>query len=164
MSMQLAILSDRQPDSIAEWQAAINSEGYPLKLTPDAKINRLSGFLPCHLGGELTGFECFHDDAVEFMHNNADIDFGHKWKYCLELVWLGTKWYELLSAWMAATAFARATEGVILDGESGKLFSPDEARQLIHELENPSPAEQADRDQFRRKVGFDPWPKIPRTG
>jgi hypothetical protein len=163
MSMQLDIFSDRQPGSMAEWQAAIDAEGYPLKLMPDAKIDRLSGFLPCHLGGELTGFECFHDAAADVMRSNADIDFGHKWKYCLEFVWLGSKWYELVSAWMAGTAFASLTGGVIFDCEAVKIVTPEQGRQLVQELEHPSAAAEAARQKVRRELGIDPWPKIPKS-
>jgi hypothetical protein len=162
MSMQLDIFSDRQPSSIAEWQAAIDSEGYPLKLMPDAKIDCLSGFLPCHLGGERTGFECFHDDPGDVMRSNADIYFGHPWKYCLEFVWLGSRWYELLSAWMAATAFAKITGGVIFDYEGEKLITVDQARQLVHAMEHPSAADKAARKEFQRKFGYNPWPEVSR--
>jgi len=162
MSMQLDIFSDRQPGSIAEWQTVIDTEGYPLKLMPDAKIDRLSGLLPCRLGTELTGFECFHDDAAEVMRSNADIDFGHNWKYCLEFVWLGSKWYELVSAWMAAAAFVKLTGGVIFDCEGERLVSAEQACRFVHELENPGPSAEAARQKVRREFGFDPWPKVPK--
>lgn len=162
MSMQLDVLSDRLPTSIAEWQGAIDMEGYPLKLTRDAEIERLSGLLPCHLGSELTGFECFHSEVADVMQSNADIDFGHDWKYCLQFVWLGSKWYELVSAWMAAAALVKLTGGVIFDCEGEKLVGADEACRLVHELENPPPAAEAARQEIRREFGSDPWPRIPK--
>jgi len=65
MSMELFVCSDRQIGSIEEWQAAIDAEGYPLKLSTDTRFEELNGFLPSSLRGELTGFECYHDDAKE---------------------------------------------------------------------------------------------------
>lgn len=164
MSMQLDIFSDRQLGSIAEWQAAIDAQGYPLRLMPDAKIDRLAGLLPCHLGEALTGFECFHENAAEVMQANADIDFGHSWKHCFQFVWLGSRWYELVAAWMAAVAFVKATGGVIFDCEGGKLLTPDEACHLVYELEKPPPAQEAAMQEIRRETGSDPWPKIPKGG
>lgn len=160
--MQLDIFSDRQPGSIADWQSAIDAEGYPLKLMPDAKIDLLTGFLPCHLAGETTGFECFHAAAADVMRSNADIEFGHNWKYCLELVWLGSKWYELVSAWMAGAAYAGLTGGVVLDCEGEKLLTLAQARQLVRELEYPLPATEAARQKVRRELDIDPWPPIPK--
>jgi hypothetical protein len=59
------------------------------------------------------------------------------WKFVLAFRWLGSKEAELLAAWMAATAYAQATDGVILDGEEGKVFTPVEGRQLVHDLGHP---------------------------
>jgi hypothetical protein len=42
MSMEMIILPDRQVSSIAEWQAAIDREGYPLQLAPDMQFEYLS--------------------------------------------------------------------------------------------------------------------------
>jgi hypothetical protein len=160
MSMEMIILSDRQVCSIAEWQAAIDREDYPLQLAPDMQFEHLSGFLPSHLRGELTGFECFHEDVANMIRDNPDIKFDHEWKYCLAFVWLGSKWAELLAAWMAGTAYAHATDGVIFDGEQEKFVTLSEARQIVHELEHPTPAQKAAMDQVRREFGFDPWPKV----
>jgi hypothetical protein len=153
MSMEMIILSDRQVKSIAEWQAAIDREGYPLQLAPDMQFEYLSGFLPSHLRGELTGFECFHEEASNLIRDNADIKFDRNWKYCLAFVWLGSKWKELLAAWMAGTAYAHATDGVIYDAEEEKFVTPDEARRIVHELEHPSPAQEAAMEEVRRELG-----------
>lgn len=158
MSMELSIFSDRQVSSIAEWQSAIDRQGYPLQLAPDMQFDRLCGFFPMHLRGELTGFECYHEDAASVIRDNPDINFGHDWKYCLGFVWLGSKWKELLAAWMAGTAYVHATDGMIWDGERGKFVTPDEAWRNVHELEHPTPAQQAAMDQVRRELGYDPWP------
>jgi hypothetical protein len=54
--------------------------------------------------------------------------------------WLGSKEDELLAAWMAATAYAHATNGTILDGEESKFHTPTRAREIVHDLQHPSPA------------------------
>ena len=138
----------------------IDREHYPFKLAQDMQFDRLCGFLPSHLRGELTGFECFHEDAASLIRNNPDIRFDHEWKYSLAFVWLGSKWKELLAAWMAGTAYAHATDGIIFDSEQEKFVTADEARQIVHELEHPSAAQEAAREEIRRQFGFDPWPKV----
>lgn len=158
--MEIIILSDHQVNSIAEWQAAIDREGFPLELAPNVQFEHLSGFLPSHLRGELTGFECFHEDAANLIRDNPDIKFDHEWKHCLAFVWLGSKWKELLAAWMAGVAYAQATDGVIYDAEQGKFVTQDETRRIVYELEHPTPAQRAAMDEVRREFGYDPWPKV----
>jgi hypothetical protein len=155
--MEMWVLSDRELNSVAEWQTAIDAEGYPLKFAPDVQLQTHSGFLPSHLRGELTGFECDHWPADEFMRETKqqmpDVDFGHDWKFVLAFRWLGSKEIELLSAWMAGTAYAQATGGVILDGEEGKVRTPAQARELVHDLEHPSPATLAAIEEIKRRRG-----------
>lgn len=138
MSMELAIFSDRQLSNIQEWQAALDVEGYPLRLSPDMLFEQLSGFFPMYLRGELTGFECYHEDVSDVRDAVPDIDVGHDWKFVLVFVWLGSKENELIAAWMAATAYAQATNGMILDGEAGEFCTPADARALVRKLEQPS--------------------------
>ncbi len=152
MSMELAIFSDRQLSSIQEWQAAIDAEGYPLRLSPEMVFERLSGFFPMYLRGELTGFECYHEDVPAVRNAIPDIHIGHDWKFVLVFVWLGSKENELLAAWMAATAYAQATDGMILDGEAGKMCTPADARALVRDLEHPSPAALAALREIRERL------------
>jgi hypothetical protein len=141
VSMEMWVLSDRGLKSASEWQVAVDAEGYPLKFASDVQLQAHSGFLPAHLRGELTGFECNHFSADEFLPEMREqlpgLDLGRDWKFVLAFRWLGSKEAELLAAWMAATAYAQATDGVILDGEEGKVFTPVEGRQLVHDLGHP---------------------------
>jgi hypothetical protein len=68
--MELWVFSDNQLSTIAEWQAAIDAEAYPLKLDDTASFEGLRGFLPTYLRGALTGFECCHDEAGELISKN----------------------------------------------------------------------------------------------
>ena len=69
-----------------------------------------------YLRSELTGFECYRED-VRTSEIRFRISISREWKFVLIFVWLGSKENELLAAWMAATAYAQATDGMILDGE-----------------------------------------------
>src|SRR5262249_37652613 len=81
MSIEIFALSDRRLGSMAEWQQAIDREGFDLKLSQSRPIESLSGHLPAKRGDEHAGFECDHWDPAELLDAEelADIDFGHRW-------------------------------------------------------------------------------------
>jgi hypothetical protein len=139
MSMELWVFSDQQLSSIVEWQSAIDAEAYPLKLDDMTPFENLKGFLPANLRGELTGFECYHDDADKLIRNNSDLSFGHNWKYALAFRWVGSKVNELRAAWMAGTAYAQATGGVIFDDQEARFRNGMEAREVVREVERDMP-------------------------
>jgi hypothetical protein len=140
MSIEMSVLSDRRLTSTAEWQRAIDAEGFPLKLDPGVALEKISGFLPGYFGDKLTGFECHHDDPVEFFQSHADSDFGRRWSHVLGLRIIGN-YAEQRAVWMAATAYARATEGVVWDGESGEVMSPDRAAEVARKIDRTAPRE-----------------------
>src|ERR1700687_3386007 len=103
MAMELFVLSDEQLNSMAEWQAAIDSEGYPLRLDSETPFETLKGFLPAQLRDSKTGFECSHWQADKFMRGMSGVDFGHDWKCLLTFRW-GGDFNQVQAAWMAAAA------------------------------------------------------------
>jgi len=133
MSIEVSVFSDRSLSSTEEWQRALDAEGFPLRLDASVVLSEAKGFFPAQLGGKLTGFECYHDDPAELIESCPDIDFGRPWKCALGLRF-GGDFAELRAAFMAATAYARATDGVVWDGESGEVMSPDRAREVAHEI------------------------------
>src|SRR5579863_8655359 len=149
MSMELWVFSDRRLNSIAEWQAAIDEEKYRLRLSSETPFEKLNGFLPAHVGEELTGFEYYHDDANVLIRNNSDLDFGHSWKYVLSFRWLGSKENEALAAWMAGTAYARATDGIVFNDQDGRFRSALEALEVVRDIEHPSQTYQEVRLELR---------------
>jgi hypothetical protein len=136
MSMELRLFSDRRLVSISEWQRAIDAEGFPLRLSDETPLDKVNGFLPSYLQDRLTGFECNHWDPKEVIAGNPDIDFGHDWKYVLAFRWLGSKRDEAVAAWMAATSYARVTDGVVFDDQEGKLRTAPEALVVVRDLES----------------------------
>ena len=138
MSIEISVLSDRQLASTAEWQQAIEAEGFPLRLDPTMKLDEAGGFFPAHFGEKLTGFECYHDDATEMIESYPDIDFGHRWAHALGLR-IGGDYDELRATFMAATAYARATGGAVWDSESGEVMSPDRAAEMTREIDRDTP-------------------------
>ena len=70
------------------------------------------------------------------MAEYPNVEFGHKWKYVLAFRWLGSKRDEMRAAWMAATAYARATDGVIFDELDGKVRTAEQALEVVRDLES----------------------------
>lgn len=151
MAMELNIFSDRRLNSIAEWQRAINAEGFPLQLARDVDLSTVSGFLSADLKNKRTGFECYQDEAWEMMESLGRSNFDRDWKFALGLRW-GPDFAAVDSAWMAATAYAAATGGVIFDYEEAEIFTPDQGRELIRRFEREQPALDALIKKVMKKV------------
>jgi hypothetical protein len=157
MAMEIYVLSDKELRSIAEWQAAIDAEGYPLQLDPDVEFETHWGFLPAHLRGNLTGFECDHFPADEFMREMSDVDFGHDWKYALAFRWRGD-FNEMRAALIASSAYAKATDGVVFDDQEGKVRNAAEAlKEARIDYESPDPDAGAVVDKVLRNLKLGPY-------
>ena len=135
MAMEIFTLSDRRLNSIAEWQRAIDAESFGLQLSEETPFAQLGGILPVRYNNAPSGFECDHWDPRSVMDEDPNTAFGHAWKYALALRF-GGRAGELESAWMAATAYARATAGVVFDTEENRVFQPDEAARLVRQIES----------------------------
>ena len=98
-----------------------------------------------------TGFECFHDDASETVKHLGASRFDHSWRFALGLRWRGSSMDELFAAWMAATAYAEATGGVIFDHEEGKVLTPQQARALIAKMVRDRPRMEAAIEKIKKK-------------
>jgi hypothetical protein len=133
MSMEVWVLSDSQLKSVVEWQRAIDAEGYPLQLHEDMDFGDLRGFFPMQLRGERAGCECYHDPADELIKANPHVDFGHAWKYALGFRW-GASLKAMQSAWMAATAYAAATNGIVIDDQELKIRTAQESRREVDDI------------------------------
>ena len=142
MAMELFVLSDVLLNSMAEWQAALDSEGYPLQLDGNKPIQSLKGFLPARLHDTKTGFECNFWPADAIMREMPGVTFAHKWKHVLALRW-GSNLNQVPAVWMAATAYAKATNGVVFDEEQSKVYSPTEARAVVADVEREMPEMEA---------------------
>lgn len=151
MSMEIYVLSDSELLSMVAWQAAIRAEGFALHLSTGVQLDAVRGFLPAQLGDRLTGFECYHDDACELMNVYGHLDVGRRWRAALGLRFAGD-FNELLAAWMAATAYARATGGVVFDPQESKMFTPQQAREVTQDIEKDRPTYELAMRNFAAKL------------
>jgi hypothetical protein len=143
MSMEIEVFSNRRLASTAEWQRALDAEQFRLRLDADVRLESVNGFFPMLLGGRLTGFECYHDDADAAMKELGQHNFNQRWRFALGLRWLGSNMDELEAAWMAATAYAASTQGVLFDFEQARILSLDEARGLVSQIVTDRPRMEA---------------------
>jgi hypothetical protein len=68
----------------------------------------------------------------------ADIDFSRRWTQALASRF-GGDFHALWGAYAAAAACAKATEGVVFDGESGEVLAWDQAAQAARDIEQRLP-------------------------
>jgi hypothetical protein len=151
MAMEFQVFSDRRLNSVAEWQRAIDAEGFPLRLSGDVQLPMTRGFLPTMLNRKKTGFECYNDDAKESMSSLGTAHFNHAWKYALGFRW-GGDFSQLDAAWMAGTAYAAATGGIIFDHEEGRVFTPQQGRELVAKFVRERPKTQALMEELAIKI------------
>lgn len=125
-------------DSVSEWQKAIDTEGFAVRLTDDEPFADVSGFLPVKLRDKQTGFECYHVDSREMIDTYDDVQFSREWKYALVFVW-GGDFAEMQATWMAATAYARATSGIVFDPQASQLLTASQAFDVVQDNERALP-------------------------
>ncbi len=150
MSMEICVLSDTKLNSISEWQQAIDVEGFALQLSRDGQFTELNGFLPSILRDKQTGFECYHVSPRELFDTYDNIQFGREWKYALELVW-GGNFTEMQAACMAATAYARATSGIVFDPQASQLLTASQAFEVVQDNERVLPQLEARARELRNR-------------
>jgi len=151
MSMELFVLSDRWLASIAEWQRAINAEGFPLRLSTETPFEELDGILAVQLGDKRTSFECVHWNARVLMAESPGLDFGHQWAHALSFRW-GADHYATPAAYMAGAAYAKATDGIVLDCEEYKIFTPQRTVEVALQVMDETPAVEAALRRFKAEL------------
>lgn len=130
MSLSCFVLCNRHLTTLGEWQAAIGALGFAVKLDAEAaeRIADLGGHLPTIWEGREAGFECYPggaDQAADLTETSDDVDFGGPWACILEFNYVG--FANIAGVTIAAAAYAKATDGVFYEGESGELFGAEAA-------------------------------------
>jgi hypothetical protein len=120
-------------------------------LDADVRFEDVRGLFPAMLGDKRTGFECFHDDADKTMRDLGEGNFSHRWHFALGFRWLGSSMDELQAAWMAATAYAAATGGVVFDYEEGKILTPQQARETVRSIVRDLPRMEAIMEEIKKR-------------
>jgi hypothetical protein len=148
VSMEICVLSDVRLVSIAEWQTSIETERFPLLLPREKTLAKSGGGnLRVQLRDKETMIEYSVVDFSELEETYRNVNFGRVWKYVMAFIW-SSAFAEEISAWMAATAYARATSGLVFDEHDGKLLTPAESLGVVLELERSLPEKETALQSF----------------
>lgn len=153
MSIEIFVLSDFRLSSMAEWQKSIDAEGFPLRLPLDKPLAEVGGGDPtAQLRGKDTRIE-YSVLSLEDLRegSSGNFNFGHDWKYVLAFIF-GGSFAEGTAAWMAATAYARATGGVVFEDQENKLFSPEQARKIANDFDRTKPEMEAMMENIKQEI------------
>src|ERR1700685_4584230 len=102
MSMEICVLSDVRLASIAEWQASIETESFPLRLPREKPLaNSGGGNLRVQLRDKEALIEYSVVDFSELEETYRNVNFGRVWKYVIAFIW-SSAFAEEIVAWMAA--------------------------------------------------------------
>ena len=114
MAMELFVFSDRRLETIAEWNAALSELGFDVVIEESRKVAELRGSQPTKLRGRDVWVEYDHFDPAEFFAEQDYVKKERDWKYLLAFRW-GSDVYAHPAVFMAAAAYAKAIDGVVLD-------------------------------------------------
>src|SRR5262249_2649434 len=126
---------DRQVSWIAEWQRAIEAEGFALRFSTTGPADELSGSVAAKLGNDDAGFECNQESSADIMARDPDVDFGHAWQFAKGLPQRSHLEVEYCS-WIGAAIFAKVTGGKVFDPGADKLSTTKELLSSLREVEH----------------------------
>jgi hypothetical protein len=114
MAMELFVFSDTRLETIAEWNAVLSEIGFDVVIEEDRRVADLSGSQPTKLRGRDVWIEYDHFSPTEFFAEQDYVQKERDWKFLLAFRF-GGDLYALTAVLMAAAAYAKATDGVVLD-------------------------------------------------
>ncbi len=126
MSMELhAYIAKSSVPDRETWQNAINRLGFSLELDESLKENEDSGYLPCKLNGEESGFEIYYEPPDEYIHEAPELrePIGTR-DWCISFRW-GGDMDELACVFMAAAALVTACDAVVHDPNEDEVLTGD---------------------------------------
>lgn len=127
MSLEQHAFMDRESiPSAASWQSAIDELGYDFRLDPDLKPFEDSGFIPCSLRGDKTGFEIYYQPSAELVREFPRLrDRIAGRDYSITFRW-GGDLAEVASVLIASAALARSFDAVVFYPDDDLFYNLDE--------------------------------------
>ena len=116
--IQHAFMEKGRVPSRAQWQQAIDNLGRDLTLDPDLTPNEDSGFLPCKLNGNQSGFEIYYEPAAEYISTYTDLQkkIGKR-DWCITFRWGGD---------MSECACVLIASAALIDSSDAIIHYPDD--------------------------------------
>jgi hypothetical protein len=124
MSYDLNVyLSRERMPTPEDWRSAITRAGFPALLDTEFDIDGFSGFLPCPVNGETSGFEYYPLNLMEDAEDpEAPVEFDFSIMFSI-----GTGRLERISALAAASVLASLTGGRLEDPQSDESHAGEDA-------------------------------------
>ncbi|WP_156526444.1 hypothetical protein [Cupriavidus gilardii] len=117
-------LKQRDMPSPLAWDSAIAGAGFPAKLYTDFDVQSCSGFPPCSINDEISGFEYYASavsvEELKQLELAREIDFSI-------LFCAGSRPLEIIAALAASSALAAMSDGTIEDPQVGELIAASNA-------------------------------------
>ena len=107
-----------------EWRDAVVAFGFPVTLHTDFDVDSFTGFLPCPVNDQMSGFEyyasVFDPNDAQSPQLSTGTDFAVQFS-------IGARPLEVVSALAASSVLAAISRGVLNDPQSGELILGNEA-------------------------------------
>ena len=133
MSGTVIVLTTRAKlPTLQAWQTAIDSHGFKVALDPSGDFTDHDGFWPAKYQGRAAGFELSNASPDEALEDYPEVE--GKFDIAFSFV-TDSNMDEACSSWLAASALAHLTGGVLLDDSSGDAIPGADALEWARELE-----------------------------
>ncbi|MBN6110696.1 hypothetical protein [Xanthomonas bonasiae] len=125
MSYDLVVYLKRgNMPSPSVWHSSIVEAGFPVALDTDFDVDLFSGFLPCPVNGDISGFE-YYASAVT-PQDVTELELAPGTNFSVQFC-IGSRPLELVSALAAASVLAAISGGSLDDPQAGESIAPDRA-------------------------------------
>lgn len=138
MAMEIFVFSDKRLETIAEWNTALIEMGFDVVIDDSRRVAELSGSQPTKLRDRDVWIEYDHFDPAKFFEEQDYVRKERDWKYLLAFRF-GGDLYALTAVLMAAAAYAKATNGVVLDEYEPVFRSWQQVAQMAIENDRDTP-------------------------
>lgn len=85
------------------------------------------------------------------MAESPGLDFGHEWTHALSFRW-GADIYASPAAYMAGAAYAKATDGIVLDCEEYRIFTPQRTVEVARQVMEDTPVVEEALRRFKAEL------------
>lgn len=129
---QYAFINKTKVPSREQWQEAIDRSGYRLILDPELKPFEDSGFVPCKLNEQESGFEIYYEEIGEYLHAFPHLreEIGKR-NYTISFRW-GADMAECACVLIASLALTNSFEAVIYYPDDDMIYN---GQEIINEIE-----------------------------
>lgn len=158
---QHAFIVREDVPTVTAWQAAITQCGFDLQINPTLQPFESSGFVPCQLGGDDSGFEISYESAAELLDTYAHLQEQVGPRDTAITFRFGADMAECACVLIASTALAKSFGALVYYPDDDLVYTVEdlisEAREALAELENPSQIEDSEHPLTTTPQGSKRW-------